>query len=273
MLETILLFREALYGALLIGLTCAVLGVYVVLRRIVFVGAALAQLSSAGIAFSLFLGGYAATAPLADYPTVVSLVVTLLGALFFGLGGGRRLVSSEAAIGVTYAVAAALGILLVAKAAHGEVHDIFLQGNILGITRTDTLVLLGVSVPVLLLHAVFYKEFLFISFDRETARTLGYRVELWNLLLYFTLGLVITAAMQFAGVLLVFNFLVLPAVTGLLLARTMRGTFTVALVVSLLAVVAGFALSVPFDLPSAPAMIAVSGLLTLTARVARKRRG
>ena len=94
-----------------------------------------------------------------------------------------------------------------------------------------------------------------------------------NLLLYFTLGLVITAAMQFAGVLLVFNFLVLPAVTGLLLARTMRGTFTVALVVSLLAVVAGFALSVPFDLPSAPAMIAVSGLLTLTARVARKRRG
>ena len=273
MLDTILLFREALYGALVIGITCAVLGVYVVLRRIVFVGAALAQLSSAGIALSLFLGGYAATAPLGNYPTVVSLVVTLVGALFFGLGGGRRLVSSEASIGVTYAVAAAFGILLVAKAAHGEVHDIFLQGNILGITRTDTLVLLGVSVPVLLLHAVFYKEFLFVSFDRETARTLGYRVNVWNLLLYFTLGLVITSAMQFAGVLLVFNFLVLPAVTGLLLARTMRGTILLALFVALVAVVLGFALSVPFDLPSAPAMIAVSGVLTLVAFVVRRIRG
>ena len=272
MIDTILLFREALYGALVIGITCAVLSVYVVLRRIVFVGAALAQLSSAGIALSLFLGGYAATAPLQNYPTVVSLVVTLLGALFFGLGGGRRLVSSEASIGVTYAVAAAFGILLIAKASHGEVHDIFLQGNILGITRGDTLVLLGVSVPVLLLHAVFYKEFLFVSFDRETARTLGYRVDFWNLLLYFTLGVVITSAMQFAGVLLVFNFLVLPAVTGLLLARTMKGTVGVAVTAALLAVTIGFALSVPFDLPSAPAMIGVSGVLVLLAYVARKIR-
>jgi zinc transport system permease protein len=249
-----------------------VLGVYVVLKRIVFVGAALAQLSSAGIALSLFLGGYAATASLAGYPTIISLIVTLLGALFFGLGGGRRLVSSEASIGVTYAVAAALGILLVAKAAHGEVHDIFLQGNILGITRADTLVLLGVSVPVLLLHAVFYKEFLFISFDRETARTLGYRVDFWNLLLYFTLGVVITSAMRFAGVLLVFNFLVLPAVTGLLLARTMGGTILVAIGAALLAVTTGFSLSVPFDLPSAPAMIAISGLLVLLAWLTRRVR-
>lgn len=272
MFDTVLLFRDALYGALVIGLTCSVLGVYVVLRRIVFVGAALAQLSSAGIALSLFLGGYGLTAWIGGYPTVVSLVVTLLGAMFFGLGGGRRLISSEASIGVTYAVAAAAGILLVAKAAHGEAHDIFLQGNILGITRRDTLVLLGVSVPVLLMHLVFYKEFLFVSFDRETARTLGYRVDRWNLLLYFTLGVVIASAMQFAGVLLVFNFLVLPAVTGLLLARTMGGTIAWAVISALVAVAVGFSLSVPFDLPSAPAMIAVSGLLAFVAWMIRRMR-
>jgi zinc transport system permease protein len=271
-IETVLLFRDALYGALVIGVTCAVLGVYVVLRRIVFVGAALAQLSSACIALSLFLGGYGLTATLGEHPTAVSLVVTMLGAVFFGLGGGRRLISSEASIGVTYAVAAAAGILLVAKASHGEVHDIFLQGNILGITPRDTLVLLAVSGPVLLAHAVFYKEFLFVSFDRETARTLGYRVDVWNLLLYFSLGLVIASAMRFAGVLLVFNFLVLPAVTGLLLSGSMAGTITWAVISALVAVAVGFSLSVSFDLPSAPAMIAISGLLTMLAWLVRRVR-
>jgi ABC-type Mn2+/Zn2+ transport system permease subunit len=266
MLDTVLLFREALYGALIIGL--------VVLRRIVFVGAALAQLSSAGIALALFLGGIGIGGELTHHPVAVSLIVTLAGALFFGMGGaGRSRVPPDATIGVTYAVAAAAGILLVAKASTGEAHDIFLSGNILGITRLDTYVLLAVSIPVLLLHLVFYKEFLFVSFDPETARTLGYKVTRWNLLLYLTLGLVIAFAMQFAGVMLVFNFLVLPAVTGLLIARSMAGIFTVAVVAGLLASVLGFVLSVPFDLPSGPAIIAVSGMLALVGWGVRRVRG
>jgi ABC-type Mn2+/Zn2+ transport system permease subunit len=270
-LDAVLLFRESLYGALVIALACSVLGVYVVLRRIVFVGAALAQLSSAGIALALFLSGFGAMHALGAHPVAMALVVTLAGALFFGAeGGGRGPVPPDATIGVTYAVAAAAGILLVAKASTGEAHDIFLQGNILGITRKDTLVLLGVSVPVLLLHVLFYKEFLFVSFDRETARTLGYRVGGWNLLLYLTLGLVIAFAMQFAGVMLVFNFLVLPAVTGLLLGRGMAGVFAGSVISALLAAVIGFTLSVPYDLPTGPAMICVSGALALLAWGVRK---
>jgi zinc transport system permease protein len=270
-LDTILLFREALYGALVIALACSVLGVYVVLRRIVFVGAALAQLSSAGIALGLFLYGLGIGGELTHHPVAMALIVTIIGAMFFAIGGSSRSgVPPDAVIGVTYAVAAAAGILLIAKAKTGEAHDIFLQGNILGITRTDTLVLLAVAVPVLLVHLVFYKEFLFISFDRETARTLGYNVRFWNLLLYFTLGIVIAYAMQFAGVMLVFNFLVLPAVTGLLLARSMRGIFAVAIGSALLAAVIGFSISVPWDLPSGPAIIAVSGAMALAGWGARK---
>lgn len=266
MLDAVLLFREALYGALVIALACSVLGVYVVLRRIVFVGAALAQLSSAGIALALFISGLGVAQALGAHPVALSLVATLAGAVFFGIGGaGRGRVPPDATIGVTYAVAAAAGILLIAKAATGEAHDIFLQGNILGITARDTWVLLAVSIPVLLVHVVFYKEFLFVSFDRETARTLGYRVNAWNLLLYFTLGLVIAFAMQFAGVMLVFNFLVLPAVTGLLLARGMAGVFTVSILSALLAALIGFTLSVPFDLPTGPAIVCVSGILALLA--------
>ena len=272
-LSTILLFREALYGAMVIAVACSVLGVYVVLRRIVFVGAALAQLSSAGIALALFLGGIGVGGEITHHPVSVALIVTIAGAIFFGLGStGRAGVPPDAVIGVTYAVAAAAGILLIAKAKTGEAHDIFLQGNILGITRTDTLVLVAVAVPVLLLHVIFYKEFLFVSFDRETARTLGFNVKRWNLLLYLTLGVVIAYAMQFAGVMLVFNFLVLPAVTGMLLAHSMRGIFTVAVVSGVLAAVIGFSLSVPFDLPSGPTIIAVSGAAALAAWGAKRLR-
>ena len=262
MLSTVLLFKDALYGALLIALACSVLGVYVVLRRIVFVGAALAQISSAGIALALWMAGRGWGGELTHHPVAFALIFALGGALFFSFGHTPRAgVPPDATIGVTYAVAAAVGILLIAKAATGEAHDIFLQGNILGITRLDTLVLLGIAVPVLAVHVLFYKEFLFVSFDRETARTLGYRVGMWNLFLYFTLGLVIAFAMQFAGVMLVFNFLVLPAVTGLLLARSMTGIFVVAIAAALGAALIGFTLSVPFDLPSGPAIIAASGLI------------
>jgi ABC-type Mn2+/Zn2+ transport system permease subunit len=274
MFDAVLLFREALYGALVIGLACSVLGVYVVLRRIVFVGAALAELSSAGIALALWLAGRGWMLGLATHPIAMALILTIAGVLFFGAGGGRGRIPPDATIGVTYAVAAAMGIILISKAKTGEAHDIFLQGNILGITRADTMVLLAVAVPVLLVHAVFYKEFLFVSFDRETARTLGYRVNFWNLLLYFTLGLVIAFAMQFAGVMLVFNFLVLPAVTGLLISRSMGGTFFWSIVSALVAAVIGFSISVPFDLPSGPAIIAVSGVLAFLAflvRLAQRR--
>lgn len=271
MLETVLLFREALYGALVIAVACSVVGVYVVLRRIVFVGAALAQISSAGIAIALWLSGQGLLAGLAGHPLGFSLLLTLGGVVFFA-STGKGQIPPDAKIGVTYAVAAAAGILFIAKAKTGEAHDIFLQGNILGITRSDTLVILGASLPVLAAHVIFYKEFLFVSFDRETARTLGYNVKRWDLALYLTLGIVIAFAMQFAGVMLVFNFLVLPAVTGLLLSRSMRGTFAVSVGSAVLAAVVGFAISVPFDLPSGPAIIAVSGALVALSWAAQRLR-
>ncbi|MDB4876933.1 MAG: hypothetical protein JWM41_3379 [Gemmatimonadetes bacterium] len=270
MLSAALLFKDALYGSLVLSVVCATLGVYVVLRRIVFVGAAIAELSSMGIALALWLSGMGWMAGASAHPVAFALIFALAGAMFFGIGGGARSgVPPDATIGVTYAVAAALGILLIAKAKSGEAHDIFLQGNILGITRADVYVLLAVSVPVLLAHLLFYKEFLFVSFDRETARTLGYRVTFWNLFLYFTLGLVIAFAMQFAGVMLVFNYLVLPAVTGMLIARSMGGIFITAILSALVASFVGFSLSVPFDLPSGPAIIAVSGALAVVAWLIR----
>lgn len=271
MIDAVLLFREALYGTLVIAVGCSVLGVYVVLRRIVFVGAALAEISSAGIGLALWLAGLGVLPGLVGHPLAISLLVTMAGVAFFATPS-RGDIPPDASIGVAYAVAAAAGILFIAAAKSGEAHDIYLQGNILGITRRDTLLLLAAVLPVLVAHLVFYKEFLFVSFDRETARTLGYHVARWDLALYLTLGVVIACAMQFAGVMLVFNFLVLPAVTGLYIGGSMRTTFTVSVGSALLAAIVGFAASIRLDLPSGPTIIAVSGLLTFLAWGARRVR-
>jgi zinc transport system permease protein len=272
-LETVLLFRDALYGALLIGVACSVLGVYVVLRRIVFVGAALAELSSMGVGLAIWLGGRGvALGPLTS-PVVVSLIVTVAGVIFFSTATGRSAVPGDATIGVVYAAAGAAAILLISKAASGEAHDLLLHGNILGIGRRDWLTLLAVAAPVLLLHALFFKEFLFVSFDRETARTLGFSVERWNLLLYLTLGLVIAFAMQFAGVMLVFSFLVLPAVTGLLLGGGLALVFGGALTAAVVASAVGFGASVSFDLPTGPAIVAASAALVGLAWIFGRVRG
>jgi ABC-type Mn2+/Zn2+ transport system permease subunit len=163
-------------------------------------------------------------------------------------------------LGLSYVVAGAVGVLLIAKAAGADVHDLFIQGNILGITTRDLVILLAVAVGVLAVHLLLYKEFLFVSYDPEMAETLGFSTRRWTFMLYLTIGIMIAVAMRSAGVLLVFNFLVTPAVTGLLLGRNMRGVFVWAVVSGLVAALSGFVLSVPFDLPTGPAIIAVSGV-------------
>lgn len=263
MLERILLFRDALLGALIIAVTCSMLGVYIVLRRIVFVGAALAQISSAGVALALWLSGIAWAQSIGSHPTALALAVTLAGVLLLGLEAERAIVPKDAAIGIAYAMSGALGILLVAKATVGEAHDIFLQGSILGITPGDIGVLVAAAVPVVVLQVGFSRQILYTSFDPETARTLGYRVRFWDLSFYLALGLAIAAAMQFAGVLLVFSYLVLPAVTALLLARTMPGAIGLSVAAAILATIVGFALSVTYDLPTAPAIAACGGALAV----------
>src|SRR5688572_8470581 len=263
LLERLMLFRDALMGSLVIAITCSILGVYVVLRRIVFVGAALAQLSSAGVALALFLSGAAWAEGIGRHPTEMALALTLGGVLFLAFESPRSLVPRDAAIGIAYTVAGAAGILLVAKAAVGEAHDILLQGSILGMTPEDVRILLMAAVPVLILQFGFSRQVLFVSFDPETARTLGYRVRLWDLAFFGTLGLAIAAAMQYAGVLLVFDYLVVPAVTALLLARTMPGAILLSVAAAVLATLAGFALSVTYDLPTAPAIAACSGALAI----------
>jgi len=249
--------REALVGSLIVGAICAYLGVYVVLRRIVFVGAALAQVSSAGVGLALLTGWN---------PFVSSIVLTLGGVAAFSIKSKDRRTTQESMIGIGYAVASAVAVLFVAKSAQGEGHMLdVLSGNILTIQPSEIWWMAGVSVVAVVLHTLFQKQLLYSAFDPETAQSSGIRSGLWDLLFFLILGIVIAFGIKLAGTLLVFAFLVLPAVTALLLTQRLGRIYAVAICSALLAVVIGLYASVRFDVPSGPTIAAVSFALLVIA--------
>jgi zinc transport system permease protein len=261
MIEMLLFYQEALLGALVLALGCSVLGVYVVLRRIVFVGAALAQLSSAGVGLAVFVASTGLGLGWLTDELTISLAVTMAGVAFFGYQAGRQRIPADAGLGVAFVVAGGASVLLVARSATADIYDLFFGGDILLISIEEIRLLILVVVGVLVVHTLFFKQFLFVSYDPEMAATLGYRVVGWDLLLYMTFGIVITLAMQSVGVLLVFSYLVLPGVSGLLLGRRLRSVFAWSVATSAIGTMLGFVASVAFDLPSGASIIVMMGVL------------
>lgn len=257
--------RRALLAGLVVGGVCAYLGVYVVLRRIVFVGVALAEMSSAGVALALLAG---------LSPMLGSVLVMLAGVGLVSVRWGGRRVRQDAFIGIGYVVASAAAILFLSKSPKGE-GDLLelLFGNILTATASDIQATALALALVLLFHLVFYKELLFVSFDPDTAAASGYNARIWETLLYVTIGLTIAFAIHAVGLLLAFGALVLPAVTSLLLTRRMSGALATSVLFGLLPVPLGLYLSFVADLPSAATIIAVSFGLLVAAGVLSRLRG
>ncbi len=251
----------AVTASLLVGLVMAYLGLFVVLRRMVFVGASLAQLGSAGVALALLL----------DWPIQVGAgLCTLAGVIYFSMGE-RRNIPADASVGVTYAAAGAAGVLLMSFVPHGEADMMsLLFGNILGVAPEEVYVMAGVFAAVLLLHGLLCKEFVLTSFDPTTARTLGYKVSLWNLALFLALGAAITVGIRFAGVLLVFSFLVFPPLIGLQLAKRWWSAAALSVGSACVASGAGVWASVTWDLPTSAAIVAVTFALYLAASLVAK---
>ncbi|HEY9721250.1 MAG TPA: metal ABC transporter permease [Oscillatoriaceae cyanobacterium] len=249
--------QRALAISVIVAVVCAVLGVYVVLRRIVFVGAALSQISTAGLAFALLVG-------LSPNPT--AFVVTLLGVTLLAfLTGGKRL-SQESLLGLAYAACSAGTVLLIWHAAQGmeDIKDLMF-GNMITAKAEDLWLVGGAGALVLITHLVCRRPFLFVSYDPEMARTLGYKTVFWNWLFYLTLGVAIAAVTKIAGSLLTFAFLVIPAMTALSIAKGTRTIFAIAALSAAIAAFVGLLLSFNYDLPTGPAMVAVSTALLLLA--------
>jgi ABC-type Mn2+/Zn2+ transport system permease subunit len=243
--------RVALLGTTAIGIVCAYLGVYVVLRRIVFVGATMAQISSAGIALGILTGWS---------PNAWSVGFTFLAVLFFGHPSFGKRWPQDATLGILFTVSGAAAVLLVAHTARGNEEVVHLvQGNLLAMTVSEARWLAVAFAAILAVHLALFKEFLYLSFDSTMASTQGYRSGRWNLGFYLLLGIAIALAIKAIGILLMFAFLVIPASLGLVLTRRVGGAIVVAIVSAAAAVFLGIWLSYRHDFPSAPMIIAVLG--------------
>jgi zinc/manganese transport system permease protein len=235
------------------------LGLHVVRRGIIFVDIAMAQMAAVGICVAVLLH-----LDLESWATfAIALGFTLVGAVVFSIAGKReREVPQEAVIGITYVVAAAVAVLLLSRAAEGdeEIKNM-LVGNILLVTPAELWKAFALFVGVGVFHALCRRSFLLVSFDRKQAIASGLSVRWWDFLFYASFGVVVTSFVRIAGVLLVFSYLIVPAVCGITLAGGFARRLIVGCIVSLLGGIGGLLVSFWWDLPTGAAIVAVFGLL------------
>ncbi len=238
--------RALLTGGLL-GATCAVLAVFVVLRRMAFIGVGISHAALGGVALGLLAG---------VSPLVSAGVFSVGVAWVIGLITRRGEVSQDTAIGIFFPTAMALGVALISLSQTYR-QDLmgYLFGNILSVGPGDLWFLLGLAGISLGILALFFKEFLFLGVDEEAAKAAGLPADLLNYLLLSILAVTIVAAMKLVGIILVSAFLVIPAATGQTLARSVRGMVLISVGSALLSVFAGLWLSWLWNLPSGASIV------------------
>ena len=265
------IFRNAILGGLGVALLCSLLGIYLVLRRLVLIGVALPQAGAAGIAAVFWLTGHGhAGAGTTHLLALLGSLGATLGALGLLVAGQRRGQSpAEWGVGALFAISSAATILFIALNPKGDIEMAgLLRGELLAITGDDLCVLGVVLVAVASLFFLFRRDLLLSSFDPEFARTLGRDPVRYDLLLYLLIGGGIALGVMTAGPLLVFGFLVLPALAALRLAPGLGSAFAISAVVAALSFLGGFALSYRADLPAGPACVAVAAACWLAASLA-----
>jgi len=257
--------RLAAVTGLAAAVTLSVLGVYVVLKRVVFVGLALASLATLGAAAALSL----------RLPVEAAAMATALaGAVALALVAWPRRLPAESLIGWTYAGASALAVLVLATSASGDDEAMrLLFGNILAVTRFEAGLLVAVAAVVLAIHVAFAKRFVLIVFDPEAARAAGIATTLWTVVLYLTIAGATAAAVHETGALLAFAFISLPAMAALLLARGVRSAFVTAASIAVACSLAGLVLSFVWDLPTGPLTVALLAAAVPAAAIAARLRG
>lgn len=256
-----------LCASMVILLIHAYFGLHVIQREVIFVDLALAQIAALGGTVAFLLGSQPGSASAYAW----SFGFTLLGALIFSW---TRLedspVPQEALIGITYVVASAAVILVSSFTAEGAEHlQETLTGSLIWVTWPTVFKIAALYAAVGLFHFFLRRRFLAISFHPEQER----HIHLWDFIFYATFGIVITAAVQIAGVLMVFSSLVIPAVVAFFYVRTFRAAILVAFATGTVAVVLGLAVSFSMDLTTGPVIVCAFGFVLLVALLFRKRFG
>jgi len=239
----------------------AYLGVHVLAREVVFVDIALAQIAALGATAAFVLGHETDTWE--SYAFGIS--ATVLGALVLALTRSRRRhVSQEAVIGVVYAVSSAAAVLVADRSAHGaEQVRTMLIGNLLAVRPPEVVKVAILYALIGLFHWLCRRPFFLISTDPDAAYRDGWRVRLWDFLFYASFGVVVTSSVRIAGVLLVFSYLIVPALAGILLGRTVAHKLIIGWAFGTLVSVLGMVASAALDLPTGATIVCAFGVILL----------
>ncbi len=254
-------FPDAVLAGLLIAATCGVLGVFVILKRVVFIGITLSETAVCGMALAFLLH---------IHPVVGAMSLTLAGValLAYPFEGSR--VPRDTVLGLLFLMATSGAILLVSHSGFGLMEiKALLYGDLILTSRADLLVLAAVLVPVVLSQLLFLRPMLNTFLDRDASSVMGLRVRFWETLFFVGLGLTISVASKVAGAGLVFGYLIAPPAAALLLTRRLGPALALAALAGMVATLGGMAVSFRYDLPTNQTIVAVAVGLTSAVGVAR----
>lgn len=257
--------QRGLLAAVMVGVLCAVVGSYVVLRGMAFLGDALAHAILPGVAVAYLFNGSLLIGAL------IAAVIVALGIGFFSRQGA---IKEDTAIGILFAAALSLGVLLISSIRTYAVdltHILF--GNVLGVSTSDLLLTAGLGGAVLLAIAAFYREFLVISFDPVLAATLRLPAERLRLFMLVLLSLTIVVAMQTVGVGLVTAMLVTPGAAAYLLTRRLPSMMIIAASIGAISGIVGLYLSFYLSVASGAAVVLTATAIFLLAFLFAPQRG
>jgi zinc transport system permease protein len=253
--------RLALLAAVATGASLGILGLYLVIRRVVFIGLVLANAAAMGAALAQIFGWP---------PEMTSVLAAVVAALGLGAIHTPRRVPAESLIGWAYAAASSATVLILARAAAADADTLHLLfGNVLAISVSHAGGLMANALLIGLVHILFSRRFLLVTFDPESAQVAGVSTRLWSLCLNLSIGVTAAAAVHEIGALLTFSLLTLPAMAALLVTSSIRATFAMAAGLGVALGCLGLAAAFYLDLPAGPASVALLVVGVLAAALAR----
>ncbi|MCX5791759.1 MAG: metal ABC transporter permease [Elusimicrobia bacterium] len=232
------------------------LGYHVVRRGVIFVDLSLAQVAALGSSVGVLLG-WGEQFPVQNY--LMSLSFTLLGALLFVVFRSRRQkVPIEALIGITYAGAIALSLIVLEKSATGteEIKEM-LTGALLTVSPKELLFIAVLAAGIGLVHWLARRQLLLVTEDPQAARDQGMKLWWWDFIFYAMFGLIVTSSVRVAGVLLVFAFLIIPSVAAMLAVKGIARRLVFGWLFGIAGCLGGLELSMRLDWSSGPTIVAV----------------
>jgi zinc transport system permease protein len=255
-------FQNALIGGGLAALACALIGLFIILRKESMIGDGVAHLSFGGIALGLFLG---------VNPLLTALVTAVIGVLTISYMRKRGLAQSDSAIAVMLAVGFSTGLILISLSGGFNVELFsYLFGSILTISSLDLTIIAGLSLTSLILIGVFYKELLSITFDEEASRLMGIPVGLLENVFSVLVAVTIVLSIKVVGMILVVALLVLPGLTALQLGLSFKRTVIAAVTVGVFCVVSGVFTSALFNVATSGVIVFVLVSVFLTVSVYKR---